>query len=104
MFNPDEFYKWQNFEDSLLSLHVNFFDDQVGGFSSKREILEFAINKEGSSYIKNRFIFLSCENTPYFKKFFENMAVERGSLQLNVGEFTSHVCIIIIIFIIQLHY
>jgi hypothetical protein len=40
----------------------------LGGFSSKREILEFAINNEGSSDIKNREIFLICENTPYFKK------------------------------------
>jgi hypothetical protein len=34
----------------------------------KREILEFAINKEGSYDIKNREISLFCENTPYFKK------------------------------------
>jgi hypothetical protein len=34
----------------------------------KREILEFAIKKEGSSDIKRREISLFCENTPYFKK------------------------------------
>jgi hypothetical protein len=32
-----------------------------------REILEFAINKEGSSDIKNREISFICENT-HFKK------------------------------------
>jgi hypothetical protein len=40
----------------------------VGDFSSKREILEFAINKEESSDINKREISLFCENTPYFKK------------------------------------
>jgi hypothetical protein len=41
----------------------------VGDFSSKRgRFLEFTINKEGSSDIKNREISLICENTPYFKK------------------------------------
>jgi hypothetical protein len=45
-----------------------FFDDQVGDFSSKREILEFAMNKEGSSDIKNREITLVCENSLYFMK------------------------------------
>jgi hypothetical protein len=41
----------------------------LGDFSSKkREILEFAINKEGNSDIKNREISLICENTPYFQK------------------------------------
>jgi hypothetical protein len=34
----------------------------------KREILEFAINKEESSDIKKREISLICGNTPYFKK------------------------------------
>jgi hypothetical protein len=33
-----------------------------------REILEFAINKEESSDIKNRETSLIYENTPYFKK------------------------------------
>jgi hypothetical protein len=38
-------------------------------FSSKRGLfLEFAINKEGSSDIKNTEISLVCENAPYFKK------------------------------------
>jgi hypothetical protein len=37
-------------------------------FFKKREILEFAINKEESSEIKNREISLICENTPYLKK------------------------------------
>jgi hypothetical protein len=34
---------------------------------------EFAINKEGTSDIKNREISLICENTPYFKK--KNMKI-----------------------------
>jgi hypothetical protein len=50
-------------------------------FFKKREILEFAINKEGSSDIKRRQISLICENTPYFKKIFENMAAVSGSLR-----------------------
>lgn len=62
-----------------------FFDDQVEDFSSKREILEFAINKEGSCDIKNREISLICENT---SQIFENMDAESGSLPLKVGEFT----------------
>jgi hypothetical protein len=37
-------------------------------FLQKREILEFAINKEGSSNNKKREISLICENTPHFKK------------------------------------
>jgi hypothetical protein len=37
-------------------------------FFKKREILEFAINKEGNFDIKNREITIICENTPYFKK------------------------------------
>jgi hypothetical protein len=46
-----------------------FFNDLVWDFSSKRGgILEFAINKEGSSDIKSIGISLICENTPYFKK------------------------------------
>jgi hypothetical protein len=36
-------------------------------FFKRREILEFAINKEGSSDTKRREIFLICENTPYFR-------------------------------------
>jgi hypothetical protein len=48
---------------------VNFFRCSSGRFFfRKREILEFSINKEGSSDIKNREISLICENTPYFKK------------------------------------
>jgi hypothetical protein len=45
-------------------------------------------NKEGCSDIKKRENSLICENTPYFKKSFENMAAESGSLPLKVGEFT----------------
>jgi hypothetical protein len=48
---------------------LTFFTDQVGDFFfKKREILEFAMNKEESSDIKKRKISLICENTPYFKK------------------------------------
>jgi hypothetical protein len=38
------------------------------GVFKKREILEFGINKEESSYIQKREISLICENTPNFKK------------------------------------
>jgi hypothetical protein len=37
-------------------------------YFKKREILEFAKDKEGSSDFKNREISLICENTAYFKK------------------------------------
>jgi hypothetical protein len=51
-------------------MHVNFLQWSSGRFFclKKREILEFAINKEESSDINKREISLVCENNPYFKK------------------------------------
>jgi hypothetical protein len=53
-------------------------------FFKKREILEFAINKEESS---DRFLYFG-KIPLILRKIFENIAAESGNLTLKVGGFT----------------